>query len=430
MKQKLVVMLCIFIVALTIHCDTLDDLLLQLHQNTTSEAKDTIRAILNLSPSYNDLSIHIHSLPYTEPYHRGLIRKERKSLDGILRHYYCYVPKTYSPAKPSALIIWLHGGVNSEKILELDEKHIRETMFGQYAEKTGAILLYPQGQKNATWWDDVGIDTIFSTLRQTKIDYNIDDNRITLMGFSDGASGTFGIAMLNPEPFSCFIPLNGHPAALSLLGGYHTYLLNLSNRPMHVVTTDNDELFPDKLLRPIMGAAVMAGAQISYKIYTNMRHELNYGEEEVPRLIRFIETHPRIPFPPTIRWETADPRFGRCMWISIDSIIAKGHEEWYQDYTIKEETGRIFFRRDKASARVEATVIGNTFFVMASQCARFSIFIHPDMIQLDQPIIIYCNNKKVFDASVKPDINFTLENYNTNRDKALLYCAKITVTIP
>ncbi len=428
MKNFYVIVILILSYFFVSKADTLFDTFSLLNKETIpAEQNKIISEIMKTKPSYDDVTKVIAAISYAEPQKRGLIRASRKSLDSIDRHYFCYIPQNYSITKPTQLIVWLHGGVTSERIMELDEKNIKETMFAKYAEKTGAILLYPLAQKNATWWDDVGLDTIFSTIRQTKLDYNIDDNRIFLMGFSDGSSGTFGIAMLNPNPFAAFIPLNGHPAALSILGGYHTYLVNLSNRPLHVVTTDNDELFPDKVLRTIMGAAVMAGAQIHYKMYTNMRHELLYAEKEVPHIITFIETHIRDPFPTTIRWETADPVYGQCMWLRIDEIGKSGHASWYEDYTIKEETGRILFRRDKPSARLEATYLGNTFFLMGSQCNRFTLFIHPAMVQMDQPVVVYYNNEKVFEKILQPDIEFVLRNFIRNRDKSLLYCTRITI---
>ncbi len=403
--------------------------------STLEQEKDPVKQskliadITTQKNTYSEVSSAIHNQPYPDIPKRGLFKDFTTCLDGKVRHFYWYIPESYDPKKPSRLLVWLHGGVLTEKLMEIEEKQIRDATFIQYAEKTGTIILYPIANVYATWWDNVGMTNILDLVKRSKVKFNINDNQIYLMGFSDGCSGTFAVAMLASDMFAGFVPLNGHPAIASLLGGYSTYLVNWSNKPLYVVTTDKDPLFPDSLLRPMMSVAVMAGVNLYYKVYTGMKHDLTYADVEVPNIITFIETHPRVPFPATIRWETADPKFGKCMWLSIDAVNANGYADWYQDYNITDSEGKLLLKRDKPSARVEATYFGNTFFVVGTQCSRFSLYIHPGMVQLDQPVTVYYNSTKVYEQIVKPDIDFMLKNYLENRDKSLLYCNKITIDV-
>jgi hypothetical protein len=182
---------------------------------------------------------------------------------------------------------------------------------------------------------------VLQQIRKTKQDFNIDDNRVFMMGFSDGASGSFNFAMCYPTDFAGFLPFNGHPGVGSS-AGMHTYFVNLANRPVYVINTDEDELYPaEKKIRPMMELANEAGADLLYRIYTGIGHDFDYLETELPLIARFMENHPRT-LNSRIIWESADP--GRqCMWLSIDSITNEGYADWYKDYNMKLIDDRVMF---------------------------------------------------------------------------------------
>lgn len=47
-----------------------------------------------------------------------LVKNTHKINDSLEAPYYVYCPKTYSPANPTPVVIWLHGGVSRKEFIE------------------------------------------------------------------------------------------------------------------------------------------------------------------------------------------------------------------------------------------------------------------------------------------------------------------------
>jgi poly(3-hydroxybutyrate) depolymerase len=297
-----------------------------------------INEILQHNPTIEALFTAISNIEY-KPQEAGKQTRENLCIDGVMRRYYVYVPKNYDHQKKNPLLVYLHGGVMRRELVE--DWEIEDFELVNLAEEYGYILLFPLGQFGASWWDTVGITNVLQQVRRTKQDFNIDDNRVFMMGFSDGASGSFNFAMCYPTDFAGFMPCNGHPGVGSS-AGMHTYFVNLANRPVYVINTDEDELYPaEKKIRPMMNLANEAGANLLYRIYTGIGHDFDYLLIELPLMARFMENHPRS-LNSSITWESADP--GRqCMWLSIDSITDEGYADWHKDYNMKLTDDRVMF---------------------------------------------------------------------------------------
>lgn len=469
---------------------------------------------------------------------RGIRQVKNMCIDGIERPYYLYIPKSYEHDKKIPLVVYLHGGVSRKDILPDNEKRIKELPFTKIAEEHGYIFLFPLGQSGATWWDSVGIANVLQQIRVTKREYNIDDDRVFMTGFSDGGSGTFLFAMTHPSDFAGFIPLNGHPGVGSEVGKIQTYFVNLFNRPCYVINTDEDELYPAQEIHGMIDLALEAGADIFYRIYTGIGHDFAYADEEMPHFIEFTENNPRR-LNSSVKWESANPGT-ECMWLRIDSINDLGHADWYQDHNMELTDNRVMFgffpdddydginfddldkrllfqffadgdyegpgvrvdkvigdstlcaivgmedgdvimklgdvpintiediylykedkhcgdsteilvlrdgevltfkgrfpgpirydlfTRGKPSGRVEGHFSGNTFSLKTSQVGMFTIKINPDMVQLDQNVIIIANGDIVFDDKVTPNPEYLLTGYLKNRDRERLYVNEITISL-
>ncbi len=87
------------------------------------------------------------------------------------------------------------------------------------------------------------------------------------------------------------------------------------------------------------------------------------------------------------------------------------------------------FVYEKPSAAVRAVNSGNSFFVETSRVASLSIYIHPRMVQLDQPVKIIVNGKELFNGILQPDAEFMLDEFRHDHDRQLLWAGKIDVTL-
>ena len=112
--------------------------------------------------------------------------------DGVL-----VVPESYTSAAPAPLILALHGAGGAGERLARN--------LGSLAKDTGAILAAPDS-RGGTWdairgeydRDVVYIDALLVRLFR---EYNIDERRITIAGFSDGASYALSLGLINGDLF-------------------------------------------------------------------------------------------------------------------------------------------------------------------------------------------------------------------------------------
>ncbi|MDO4727914.1 MAG: PHB depolymerase family esterase [Bacteroidota bacterium] len=171
-------------------------------------------------------------------------------MDQITRPYVLYTPVNKNDKKP--LIVFLHGSISSPKLKTNPLDYAQTNKFNAIIEQQEYYILYPFGQQGATWFDRVGVDMIFGEIKEVIKNNNIDENKIFLAGFSDGASGTFYFSMTYPELFAGFIPLNGTYGVADKLGEYAIFPENTNQKSMFVVNTQSDMLYPSRITRPMI----------------------------------------------------------------------------------------------------------------------------------------------------------------------------------
>lgn len=109
-----------------------------------------------------------------------------------------YVPSGYEPTTPTPLVLMLHDA-GGAAISALD-------LFLPYADAAGLALLGVDS--NSTTWDviegDYGPDVEFidAALAATFNQLNVDPARVTIEGFSDGASYALAVGRTNGDLFS------------------------------------------------------------------------------------------------------------------------------------------------------------------------------------------------------------------------------------
>jgi len=489
-----------------------EDLAEVLGMDPGEERDGKVERIVRAEPGWDEVAAVIRDLEFPEVGTGDFVLGVTLCTDDVERPYVLYIPTGYDPEVPTPLLVRLHGGVGRGDIEPEPLEHAKEDEFVPVAEEKGWVVLYPFGQMGATWWDDVGMANIRNLIRMVKRQYNIDDDRVWLEGFSDGASAGFTHAMVAPDDYAAIVALNGNMGVGSIDGGLDLYAPNLSNTPIYAVTTKADELYPSEKMRPTFEMALKAGADMIYRELEGT-HEFGYAETEMPRIVRFLERHGRGPFPPKIVWETGDPRFGRCRWFKIDQVSTGDPEKWHKDFntalvderitvgfvpdykfegkgikvsSVLEETAAeamgleagdiiigggglpieglddlvtyksslergnpvelkvlregarktlsgnlpekanyLIFKREVPSGLAHAGYCANSIWVKTSRVGAFSLFIHPDMVNLDEEVTVTWNGEVVYDGSVKPDIAFMIENFLENRDRRLLYVARL-----
>ena len=308
-------------------------------------AEADIQQVLGHIPGYDQLIAELQDLPAAHSEQaKGFALYHHVGIDGIKRPFVVYVPAGYDPRQAAPLLVYLHGGVGRKDIIAEPLVYARENPFIAWAEKKTWLMLFPLGQKGATWWDSVGMGNIEAQVRFVKGAYAVDDNRVSITGFSDGASGSFAMALLTPDTFSCFVPLNGHMGVASIDGGQPCYVANLRTTPLRVINTDKDPLYPSRKMHPMVELAFTAGADLAYKVYYGIGHDFAYHQQEIPFIVDFIDTHPRAPFPVRLCWEASRMEHGRRLWLQIDTVRPDQPKTgWHQEHNLMLTDARVSF---------------------------------------------------------------------------------------
>jgi len=113
--------------------------------------------------------------------------------DGLL-----YVPPSYRADTPAAFVVLLHGaGQNA---------HVLMDPMRPLADSLGLVLLAPES-RGSSWDVRYGdyaqdVDFIDAALAKVFAKVNVDSSRVSVAGFSDGASYALSIGLINGDLFS------------------------------------------------------------------------------------------------------------------------------------------------------------------------------------------------------------------------------------
>lgn len=189
------------------------------------------------------------------------------------RHYYSetaneilpyrvYVPTSYVKGRPNPLIVALHGLGGNEDSMFSDRYGMKPL-----AEKSGYIMVAPLGYRDDGGYGaslggppsrraELSEQDVLDVLALVERDYDIDPERIFLMGHSMGAIGTWAIAAKYPDRWAGLGPIAGfgNPMTASAI----------KDIPQVVVHGDADRTVPVMGSRGMVTALEAAGATVNY----------------------------------------------------------------------------------------------------------------------------------------------------------------------
>ena len=140
--------------------------------------------------------------------------------DSVERHFYYVIPPDCDPEELAPLFVWIHGGVSTEDLRTMEPETLMERYLIPRLLEEGYLIAFPCGQADAVWWDTVGEEGILRIVRWMKMSFSIDDSRIFIGGFSDGASGSFSLMMLRPSYFAGYLAFSGHIGVAAIANGF------------------------------------------------------------------------------------------------------------------------------------------------------------------------------------------------------------------
>jgi len=83
----------------------------------------------------------------------------------------------------------------------------------------------------------------------------------------------------------------------------------------------------------------------------------------------------------------------------------------------------------KPSGAVHADYFGNEFVLETSRVKKLALYLHPDMVNFDNPVKVIINDNVAFDEVIDIDREFMTDNFLRNRDRAALWAKKLEIEL-
>jgi len=276
------------------------------------------------------------SFPVQEP---GWQVHEMACRDGNSRYFHVFIPDSYDPATPHPLLVSLHGSV-MQAGYTIEQFLFRRVMWEAVAQRDGFIVLMPHGDRDAPWWSEASRQNTRDMLHWVKRTCNINENRVYLAGFSNGAAGAFWMAFHDPTPWAAFIPIYGAVSSAEN-GPYQCYPSNLNQRPV-CASNGTSETYV-RSAASLIAQLQAKGVSVFWALHPtahNLIHAMAYERDRSSELMSVVE---RDPSRSTIAWKTAHEATGRCDWIEILSIHDDGSPTRVEDLNLSWESEAVHF---------------------------------------------------------------------------------------
>jgi poly(3-hydroxybutyrate) depolymerase len=149
--------------------------------------------------------------------------------------YIVYVSEKYDPAKPSPVVIFLHGAILAKEDFQYKDPEIADEPIFRVGDSFNAIIVFPFSKGGFAWpAQSAACENVFTILAQVKEMYNVDSKKIFLGGISMGGAGTYWFISNKPEMFAGFYTFSAHP------GNIKNFTRITKDKPLYAVYAEDD----------------------------------------------------------------------------------------------------------------------------------------------------------------------------------------------
>ena len=376
--------------------------------STEADIESSKRQLIALAPDIETLYKWLDAGPvFAQGVALGQQESARIDIDGTRYPFVYLIPETYDATRSYPVEFMLHGGVSRPEWEPGGEWWRRGY---DSLKKEDRIVVVPAAWNAAFWWFENQADNLPSILRELKQTYNIDDNRVTLSGVSDGGTGTYFFAFKQSTEWAAFLPYIGHPGVLrnpQSGPGYKLFFENLMSRPLCIVNGENDPLYPVSSIEPFINILQEANIDHVFRAIEDGGHNTNWLPDEQPMIELFKFDNPRDPFPTELRWVTdRSDRYNRNLWMRIEELAVEG------------QPGIMTVSRK-----------GNIFAVSVESVDAFTLLLSPEQVDFSEEVQVVVNGRPLFIGKVEQDMNTLLDWVVRDRDKSLLYTAALSLRV-
>lgn len=302
---------------------------------------------------------------------KGLVvRGFRSKIDQTVQPYGLVIPESYEGTGKSRyrLDLWLHGrGERSTESVFISE---RMRQVGRYA-PADTIVLHPYGRYSNAFKFAGEID-ILEALDHARENYRIDDDRVSIRGFSMGGAGCWQMAVHYPDHFFAANPGAGFSETPEFLKFFQKetlsptwyekklwrmydcpgYADNLFQLP---TVAYSGELDIQKQAADIMETALAKrGMRLTHLIGPETKHTIH------PDSMKLIESKMdsiaklgRADLPLELRFATYTLRYNNLFWLTVNELEEHWEQATIQAKILPEENTIVVNARNVAALRFE-----------------------------------------------------------------------------
>lgn len=366
--------------------------------------------------------------------------------DSVTVPYLVVLPEQYNPANKYSLLAVLHGAVNYNRLGDYADTSVLggfHRHFTKYANQHDMIMVFPRGDGKINWMSPGdGFDVTPGIITYLKHLVNIDDNSVYVTGHSNGATGSFSYLMKAPTLFAAFSGMNTRPRVET--GG--TFLPNALNRSFYAIATDKDYYYPPNGNDTLNKLARDLNVDWTLDMHKGFPHwfpQFDDADAPVGKMFDVMLAKKRNPFHGKLYWECDDVTHGNCDWLQITALdTLQQPAAWQKQYNFSIhpwiynenpdsilDITRPAFRYPRKSGAVKASFKNNVFTIQASCVKSIQLLVSPQMVDMQKPVTVIVNGKKVYDKKVVYDKAFMLSNFDKNFDRQAVWVNSINLSL-
>ena len=223
----------------------------------------------------------------------------RSVLDNRIVRIGAYLPADYDPAQVYPALLILATGSEGTYCHELDEKNLPER-----------CLCFDVTGRGFTGGSYAGYASIMEIWRWIGGKFRIDENRVYVIGRSNGGYATYALAQNIPHLAAAISPVIGYPQMKTIR--------NLSNTPTYTFVSGKDLVFTGHK-NEVKNALAAYGNYHQQDYEEMLHHHFNYHHHHRDMLASLFQAR-RDPFPRHIHFTTQRNRFLESFWVRLHGI--------------------------------------------------------------------------------------------------------------
>jgi pimeloyl-ACP methyl ester carboxylesterase/tetratricopeptide (TPR) repeat protein len=294
----------------------------------------------------------------------------------------------------------------------------------QYAIGTG-LYLCPRSLRDLaeSWYDPVNYPLLDRILAEAMALWDVNPDKIYLMGFSMGGWGVMHLAPTLPDRWAAVSASSG-AGFVGATG--RSQPDNLRNTPILIQSGGTDIDFGRLPLSRAFAAALKgfherdtAGYEVVFKEHAGQGHQIKDGDAP-----GWLARHTREPLPTRIVWQQPFPTAGNSKE-NIDKLNAR---DWGTAAHYARQAGWLRNEQPGAYQRIVANRDGNTVTIEeADHVGEVVILLNDRMADLDQPVRVLCGGKELASVTPKRTVDALIASLIARGDRQMMFSAELVV---